>query len=145
SFSPMGTPWRGPSVVDETSAASALFAAARALSPITVMNARSFPSSAAIRSRWACVTSTGDTSLARIIRARSIMEVQTRSLTRARLENPVLGRGLDLARERVSHLVHHRACGPDERKQARQFLIRQREAFERRQRLQRVDRQGVHE
>src|SRR5215813_3996818 len=121
----MGTPCSGPSVADETSAASALFAAVRAASPITVMYARSFPSSVAIRSRWAFVTSTGDTSLARIIRARSIMDVQTRSLTGTPfLDDPVVSCRLDLAREHVSHPLHHGACGRDEREQARQFLIR---------------------
>jgi hypothetical protein len=51
-------------------------------------------SRAVMRSRWARVTSTGDTSLVAIMRARSRSEVQHNS---AMSEHPVLRGGLDIA------------------------------------------------
>src|SRR2546422_8184293 len=66
------------------------------------MNALSLPSSAATRSRKARTTSTGETSLVRIMRERSVTERHTRS---GISEHPILRGRLDV-RER--HLLQAR-------------------------------------
>src|SRR5438874_97127 len=83
--------------VSEPSAAGAR-AASSAASAQTVMNALSLPSSAVTRSRKARTTSTGETSLVRIMRESSVTERHTRS---GISEHPVLRGRLD-ARERQS-------------------------------------------
>src|SRR5262245_59067982 len=58
------------------------------------MNARRVPSSAAMRSRCARTTSTGETCLVAIMRPRSAIDIQQSSLTS---QHPVLRRRLDVA------------------------------------------------
>ena len=65
-----GTPWSGPSRWPASTAASARRAASRASSAVTVMNAFTVGWSASIRRSVASTTSTGETSLVRICRAR---------------------------------------------------------------------------
>jgi hypothetical protein len=56
-----GTPWRGPSRASDLTAASAFLAASSAPSAIVTM-AFTLGLASAIRSRWAFMTSTGDSS-----------------------------------------------------------------------------------
>src|SRR5262249_61148400 len=61
------------------------------------MYAFTLPSMAAMRSRWACTTSTGETFLPAIMPASSVIDVQQSSLTTCpRSQNPELRRGLAL-------------------------------------------------
>ena len=66
-----GTPCKGPSSSPDRTAASAVRAAAIASSAMVTI-ALSFGLTASIRSRCACTTSTGDTSLVRISSARRV-------------------------------------------------------------------------
>src|SRR6185369_13681341 len=84
------------------SSASAARADSSAASAQTVMNARSVASWAAMRSRCARTTSTGETCLVAIIRPRSAMDVQCRSATS---EYPVLRGGLDGAERQTLELL----------------------------------------
>src|SRR4029453_13879517 len=96
------------------SCASAARAAVRAAWSHTVMYDRSSPSSAAIRSRWARTTSTGEIALVAIIRARSVIEVQNRSPTSHR---PIVRGGFDIGDrcvlQRLQHPCARHHQGPD--------------------------------
>src|SRR5262245_20374873 len=98
SFNPSGTPCYGPRSRPAICSASAWRAASSAASAHTVMKDLSAVSRAVMRSRWARVTSTGDTSLVAIMRARSRSDVQHNS---AMSQHPVLRGGLDIAQRKL--------------------------------------------
>src|SRR5207302_2998410 len=111
------TPWSGPAGRPATSSASAARAASSAASAHTVMNALSLPSSAVTRSRKARTTSTGETSLVRIMRESSVTERHTRS---GISEHPVLRGRLDVreryllqARQELERPRHRRPDRPE--------------------------------
>ena len=66
-----GTPCRGPSSLPAMTAASASFATESAFSAMVTI-ALTLESTAAMRSRWACTTSTGETCRVRISSARRV-------------------------------------------------------------------------
>src|SRR6266478_5454554 len=98
-----------------------------------------------MRSRWACTTSTGEIFFAAIMDARSVMEVQQRSLTRESpsLEDAVLRGGFGLGRDVVDGR-QSRASGLDEGKQPGQLAIGQLEPLGLGQRAKRVDGELFH-
>ena len=79
SFTVKGTPCSGPSSLPAMTAASASRAAASAPSARVTM-ALTLGSTAAMRSRWACTTSTGETWRVRISAARPVASEKTMSV-----------------------------------------------------------------
>src|SRR2546425_771056 len=94
SFNPIGTPWSAGAGRPATSSASARRAALSASSAHTVMKERRDASSAVMRSRWARTASTGETALVAIMRARSAIDAQQRSVISG---HPALCGGLHVA------------------------------------------------
>src|SRR5262245_28884862 len=135
----MGTPCSGPSRSPAITAASAALAAASAASADTVMNARSLPSRAATRSRWACTTSTGDTSRPAMARASSPMDRQTSSLTGRSSQDAEVAGGLGLAGQRAVERGEHGAADLHQREQAGELRVAEVQAACTRERAQRVE------
>src|SRR5690348_7528107 len=93
------------------------------------MKALTWPSRAAIRSRWACTTSTGETALVATRRASSPIEAHTSVVMRGASEHPVQHRGLDRIERGGGHLVDHGARGLHERQQRVELGVAEREAL----------------
>src|SRR3989442_761448 len=94
SFNPIGTPWSAGAGRRAPGPAPARRAALSASSAHTVMKERRDASSAVMRSRWARTASTGETALVAIMRARSAIDAQQRSVISG---HPVLCGGLHVA------------------------------------------------
>src|SRR5262245_65569280 len=105
------------------------------------MNARSLASRAATRSRWACTTSTGDTSRPAMARASSPMDRQTSSLMARDSQDAEVAGGLGFAGQRAVERGDHGAAGLHQREQAGELRVAEVEAACARERAQRVERE----